>query len=87
MKELKGLPITIDEQAYDFDLLSEAAKAQLANVQAFDQGMAYIQQKLAIFKTVRNSYAKALNEAIAEKRGSIFVLIYTNILIFYMIHI
>ena len=67
MKELKALPVTIDGQAYDFDLLSEAAKDQWANVQEVDQGMANIQKKLAILQTARNSYAKALNEAIAEK--------------------
>lgn len=52
--------ITIDGQDYDTEQLSDAAKAQITNVQIVDQKLAQLQQELAIMQTARNAYVQAL---------------------------
>lgn len=52
--------ITIDNTDYDLETLSEAAKAQLANLQVVDRRIAGLQEELAIHQTARNAYAQAL---------------------------
>ena len=58
--------ITIDDKEYDEDQLSGEAKTQIVNVRVADQEIAALEQKMAIARTARNAYAKALNDALAE---------------------
>lgn len=52
--------ITIDNTDYDLDSLSDAAKAQIANLQTVDRRIAGLQEELAIHQTARIAYANAL---------------------------
>lgn len=52
--------IMIDGREYELSLLSQAAKMQVTNVRAVDEELRRIEQKLAIYKTARAAYAKAL---------------------------
>lgn len=52
--------ITIDNTDYDLDTLSDAAKAQIANLQTVDRRIAGLQEELAIHQTARIAYANAL---------------------------
>jgi len=56
--------ITIDNKEYDFDKLSDEAKAQLASMQFCDQELQRLQAQAATIQTARIAYAKALNEAL-----------------------
>lgn len=56
--------ITINNQAYNIDELSETAKQQLANIQLVDAEIAKLQQQLAIFQTARGAYVNALVAAV-----------------------
>ena len=56
--------ITINNQDYAVADLSEAAKAQIANIQVADAEMARLQQQLALVQTARNAYAAALIAAV-----------------------
>ena len=53
--------VTIDEKEYVLDDLSDAAKAQLVNLQVADQEISRLQQQQNIAQTARNAYAQALN--------------------------
>jgi hypothetical protein len=63
----KSQKVTIDDKEYDPDKLSDAAKAQVVNMQVVVQEIASLQQKLAIAQTARNAYATALKEELAEE--------------------
>lgn len=52
--------ITIDDIAYEFTALSDAAKQQLTNVQVTDAEIQRLQAQLAIATTARAAYAHAL---------------------------
>ncbi|MFP5395943.1 MAG: hypothetical protein ACLGHF_07250 [Alphaproteobacteria bacterium] len=52
--------ITIDNTDYDLDTLSDAAKAQIANLQTVDRRIAALQEEVAIHQTARIAYANAL---------------------------
>lgn len=52
--------ITIDGTEYNLAELSDAARAQLNNLQVTDQEIAHLEQRLAIFQTARTAYATAL---------------------------
>ena len=56
--------ITIDNKQYDYDTLSNEAKAQLASIQFVDSELARLQAKAAALQTARIAYAKALGEAL-----------------------
>ena len=56
--------ITIDNKQYDYDTLSNEAKAQLASLQFVDSELARLQAKTAALRTARMAYAKALGEAL-----------------------
>ena len=58
--------ITIDGKDYDTDSLSDAAKAQLTSLQVTDQEIQRLNIQLAIAKTARNAYAKALQEMLPK---------------------
>ena len=56
--------ITIDNQAYDLDTLSDEAKAQLQSLQFVDAELARLQAQAAVLQTARMAYAKALQAAL-----------------------
>ena len=56
--------ITIDNKQYEYDTLSNEAKAQLASLQFVDSELARLQAKAAALQTARMAYAKALGEAL-----------------------
>jgi hypothetical protein len=53
--------VTIDGKEYVLEDLSDAARAQLKNLQIADQEIARLNMQLAISQTARNAYANALN--------------------------
>lgn len=69
MKE-KMPTITIDNKLYDYDSLSNEAKAQLASIQFVDSELARLQAKAAALQTARIAYSKALSEALPVVGGS-----------------
>ena len=56
--------ITIDNQSYDLDTLSDEAKAQLQSLQFVDAELARLQAQMAVLQTARMAYAKALQAAL-----------------------
>lgn len=56
--------ITIDNQAYDLESLSDEAKTQLVSMQFCDQELARLQAQTAALQTARMAYAKALQAAL-----------------------
>jgi len=61
--------IKIDDKEYDFDKLSDEAKAQLASMQFCDQELQRLQAQAAAYQTARIAYAKALNEILTPAMG------------------
>lgn len=59
--------LTIDGHEYDTEQLSDAAKAQVTNIQLVDQKLAQLQQELGIQQTARNAYAQALQAELAKE--------------------
>lgn len=59
--------ITVNGTRYATANLSDAAKAQAANVRVADAEIARLQQQLAIAQTARNAYFNALMGAIKHK--------------------
>ncbi|WP_396190035.1 DUF6447 family protein [Flavobacterium sp.] len=59
--------LNIDNKEYDLDKLSEEAKQQLKNVQFADQEIQRLQVQLALAQTARNTYFRALNEALGSQ--------------------
>ena len=59
--------LTIDGKDYDTEQLSDAAKAQVTNVQLVDQKIAQLQQELAIMQTARNAYVQALQAELPKE--------------------
>ena len=60
------MTITIDDKEYDFDALSNDAKAQLVSMQFCDQELARLQAQTAALQTARMAYAKALQELLPK---------------------
>ena len=58
--------ITIDNQTYDFDTLSDDAKAQIASIQFVDAELQRLQAKAAALQTARSAYARALSELLGQ---------------------
>lgn len=56
--------ITIDNQDYDLDTLSDDAKAQLQSLQFVDAELARLQAQTAVLQTARMAYSKALQAAL-----------------------
>ena len=56
--------ITIDNEQYDLDALSDDAKAQLASIQFVDSELGRLQAKVAALQTARIAYFNALQEAL-----------------------
>ena len=59
--------LTLDGKEYDTEQLSDAAKAQVTNVQLVDQKIAQLQQELAIMQTARNAYVQALQAELPKE--------------------
>ena len=57
--------IKIDNKEYDFDKLSDEAKAQLVSLQFCDQELQRLQSQAAALQTARQAYAKALQASLA----------------------
>lgn len=56
--------ISIDNIEYNLNVLSEDAKNQLTSVQFVDQKLAQLEAEVAVYKTARFGYCKALQEAL-----------------------
>lgn len=56
--------ITIDNQDYDLDHLSDEAKAQLQSLQFVDAELARLGAQTAVLQTARMAYSKALQAAL-----------------------
>lgn len=56
--------IKIDNRDYDFDTLTNEAKAQLQSLQFCDAELARLQAQAAVLQTARVAYAKALQAAL-----------------------
>ena len=52
--------VTIDNKEYLLNDLSEAARAQIGNLQIVDRKIAELQQEMGIMQTARASYVVAL---------------------------
>ena len=63
--------IKIDDQDYDFDQLSDNAKAQLASLQFVDAELQRLNAQTAVLQTARMAYAKALSEALPANAGTV----------------
>jgi len=59
--------IKIDNLDYEFDTLSEEAKAQLVSMQFCDQELQRLQAQSAAIQTARQAYARALQTALAAE--------------------
>ncbi|MDI3489992.1 MAG: hypothetical protein PWP11_1269 [Thauera sp.] len=61
----KSMPIIkIDNVEYDFDTLSDDAKARLASIQFVDQELARLRAQVAAMQTARNFYVNVLKAAL-----------------------
>ena len=58
--------VTIDNKDYDLETLPDSVKAQLTSLQVTDQEIQRLNIQLAIAKTARNAYAKALQEMLPK---------------------
>ncbi len=58
--------ITIDGKDYLIEDLSDQAKAELGSMNIVDQKIANLEQEMAIMKTARNAYARALGAALPK---------------------
>ncbi len=56
--------VNINGRQFDLDTLSEEAKAQLGMMQVVDMEIRRLEGQLAIHRTARNAYSKALIEAV-----------------------
>ena len=54
--------ITIDTNEYEYESLSDKAKAQLSSLQFVDGELARLQAKASILQTARMAYSKALQD-------------------------
>ena len=57
--------IKIDDKDYDVATLSDEAKNQLASIEFVDNELARLQARAAVLQTARNTYVKALLEAVS----------------------
>ena len=61
-----GKTITIDGKTYPIDAFSEQARAQVINIQYVDQEMKRLEQQLAIHRAARLTYARLLQDELAN---------------------
>lgn len=60
------MKVTIDNQEYEVDNMSEDAKGQLSSIQFVDGELARLQALIAVYQTARNGYFNALKAALPE---------------------
>lgn len=58
--------ITIDNNLYELDSLSDDAKQQLGNFRVAEGEIARLQMQLALAQTARNAYGQALKAELAK---------------------
>jgi len=58
--------ITINGITYDFNALSEQARAQIVSLRVTDQEIERLQRQLAIYQTARAAYASALQSELPK---------------------
>ena len=64
-REITEMPkITIDGIDYNTEDLTDNGKAQVASLQFLEAQMAKIKAEIAVYQTARQSYVKALKEAL-----------------------
>lgn len=56
--------LTLNGKDYEVNQLSDAARAQVTNIQVVDAEISRLQQQLAIAQTARNAYVAALIAAV-----------------------
>ncbi len=59
--------IKIDNQEYDYDTLSDNAKAQLQSLQFCDAELARLQAQAAVLQTARAAYSKGLQAVLPSQ--------------------
>ena len=59
-------PITIDGKTYNLNTISDAAKAQIVNIQATDAELKRLAIQTAIAQTARAAYGKALKDELEK---------------------
>ena len=62
--------ILIDGKEYDTNTLAPEVKSQIEMLVSADQKINELNRDLALCMTARNTYAKALNELLAENNDS-----------------
>ena len=62
----RSAKITIDDTEYSLDNLSDAAKAQLANIQFVDAQIQQLNNEWAVADTARIGYTRALQAELAK---------------------
>ena len=60
--------ITIDNQEYDLDKLSDAAKAQIQSLQIIDAELRHLQVQIQITNTAKAVHSKLLKDALEGKK-------------------
>lgn len=58
--------VKIDNKEYEIESLSDEAKTQLQMLSASDAKIRALQTELAMVQTARNTYARALSEALPK---------------------
>ena len=58
--------IIIDDIEYDFDKISDSAKAQIANIQFVDAQLQQLSNELAVSDTARIGYTNALKSELTK---------------------
>lgn len=59
--------VTIDGVVYDLADLTEEARQQIANLRVADQEIERLDARMALARTARNAYARALAELLPKK--------------------
>ena len=68
-----GKKITIDENTYDLDDVSENARAQLASLQFTMNKLSELNNMQALLTRAKNSYMESVKkEILADKAGIVF---------------
>jgi hypothetical protein len=63
--------LTVDGRTYAVDRLSENAKAQVVNLKVVDEDIRRIEQRLAIYRTARAAYARALKSELYQRPADV----------------
>lgn len=61
--------VKIDDNEYNVGDLSEDARQQIANLRVADQEIERLESQLALARTARNAYARALAEQLPNKEA------------------